>query len=179
MCFPLWLSLCGTLCTYWTCMTASFSIRGIFSCYLFNIFSSPISLSSPSGTPIMWMLLHLVVSQWALKWSLFLFIFFPLICFCGSGISSDVFPLVGLGPGACGIPLGGRNWCLPTGGSWLFGGQGHATGVFRGSLSADGYGCVPTLLLLDLGQPSTGAIECCMGPGLGAKVAILQREHTE
>ena len=44
--------------------------------------------------------------------------------FCGSGISSGVCPLMGLGPGACGILLGRRDWCLPTGGSWLSGGQG-------------------------------------------------------
>lgn len=58
-------------------------------------------------------------------------------------------------------------------------GRAMPKSVFRGSLSADGYGCVPTLLLFNLRQPSTGAIECWVRPGLGAKVAILQRDNTE
>ena len=67
---PLWYSL--HFLNLYDCFL--FHVRGVFSCHLFNIFSSPISLSSPSGTPIMWMLLHLVVSQWSLKWSSFVFL---------------------------------------------------------------------------------------------------------
>ena len=39
-------------------------------------------------------------------------------------------------------------------------GRAMPKSAFRGSLSADGYGCVPTLLLFDLKQPSSGAIAC-------------------
>ena len=39
-------------------------------------------------------------------------------------------------------------------------GRAMPKGVFRGSLSTDGHGCVPTLLLFDLRQPSTRAIAC-------------------
>lgn len=44
---PLWYSL--HFLNLYDCFL--FHVRGIFRCYLFNILSSPISLSSPSGTP--------------------------------------------------------------------------------------------------------------------------------
>ena len=117
---PLWYSL--HFLNLYDCFL--FHVRGVFSCHLFNIFSSPISLFpfwDPYNVNVAAFGGVTVVSQMVL-------ICFPLICFCGSGISSGVCPLVGLGPGACGILLGGRDWCLPTGGSWLSGGQGHAKG---------------------------------------------------
>ena len=65
----------GTLCTSWPRLTISFSVLGkspaIFSS---NIFSGPFSLSSPSCTPIMGMLVHLMLSQKSLRLSSFLFI---------------------------------------------------------------------------------------------------------
>ena len=47
-----------------------------------NIFSVPfsLSLSSPSGTPIIMMLVHLTLSQSSLRLSLFLFNLFSLFC---------------------------------------------------------------------------------------------------
>ena len=72
------LILYGTLCTSWTWVTLSSSRLGRFSAIISsNIFSSPLSLSlsPPSGTPIMQMLVHLMLSQRALKLSPFFFFF--------------------------------------------------------------------------------------------------------
>ena len=52
-------------------------IREVFGYYLLNIFSGPLSLSS-SGTPVMQMLVHLMLSQRSLSLHLFLFILFYL-----------------------------------------------------------------------------------------------------
>ena len=52
-----------------------------FRSYLFKYFlKSFLSLSSPSGTPIMQMLVHLVLSQRSLRLSSFLFILFSIFC---------------------------------------------------------------------------------------------------
>ena len=59
--FLLWFILPGTLCTSWTWVAISFPMLGKFSTIISsNIFSGPFSLSSPSGTRIMRMLLHLM-----------------------------------------------------------------------------------------------------------------------
>ena len=56
--------LYGTLCPSWTWEAISFSMLGKFPTIVSsNIFSGPFSLSSPSGTPIMRMLLHLMRSR--------------------------------------------------------------------------------------------------------------------
>ena len=60
----------GTLCASWTWFTISFSMLGKFSALIsLNIFSGPFSLSSVSGTYIMRMLLHLMLSQMSLRLS--------------------------------------------------------------------------------------------------------------
>ena len=59
--------LYGTHCTFWTWVAISFPMLGKFSTIISsNIFSSPFSLSSPSGIPIMRMLLCLMLSQMSL-----------------------------------------------------------------------------------------------------------------
>ena len=45
-----------------------------------NIFLGPFSLSSPSGTPIIQMFVHLMLCQRSLRLSSILFIFFSLFC---------------------------------------------------------------------------------------------------
>ena len=52
----------GVLCAFWT-LTISFPMFRKFSAIVSStIFSGPFSLSSPSETPIMWMLVHLMLS---------------------------------------------------------------------------------------------------------------------
>ena len=58
------------------------------------IFSGPFSLSSPTGTLIMWMLVHLTLSQRSLKLSSFLLITFSFILFHGSNFYNSVFQLI-------------------------------------------------------------------------------------
>ena len=56
-------------------------VREIFSCYDFSYVLWPflsLSLSPPSETPIMQILVHLIMSQKSLKLSSFLFIFFSV-----------------------------------------------------------------------------------------------------
>ena len=75
--FLLGLNLPGTVCASWTWMAISFPMLGKFSTIISsNVFSGPFALSSPSGTPIMRMLLCLMLSQRSLKVSSFLFILF-------------------------------------------------------------------------------------------------------
>ena len=77
--FLLGFILYGTLCTSWTQLTISFPMLGKFSTIISsNIFSDHIFFSSSSGTPIIRMLVHLMFSQWSLRLSLILFIFFFL-----------------------------------------------------------------------------------------------------
>ena len=69
----------GTLCTSWTLFTIFFPILGKFSAIISSdIFSDPFSLSSPSGVLIMWMLIHLMLSQRSLRLSSFFCSFFFL-----------------------------------------------------------------------------------------------------
>ena len=75
--FLLGFILYGTLCSSWTWVAISFPMLGKFSSIISSdIFYGPFSLSSPSGTPIMQMMLHLMLSQRCLRLSSFLFIFF-------------------------------------------------------------------------------------------------------
>ena len=79
--FLLGFILYGTLCTSWTWVTISFLMLGKFSAITsLDIFSGSFSCSSHSGTPVMQMLLHLMLSQRCLKLSAFLFILFSLFC---------------------------------------------------------------------------------------------------
>ena len=72
------LILYGTLFTSWTSVTVSCPRLGMFSAIMSsNIFSGVLSLSSPSGTPIMQILLYLMLTQKSLKLFSFLFILFP------------------------------------------------------------------------------------------------------
>ena len=71
---------------YW--ISVSFFRFGTFSFIISsNTFLTLLSLSPPSGTPIMWMLVHLILSQRCLKMvSVFIFLlavligWFPLFC---------------------------------------------------------------------------------------------------
>ena len=74
--FLLGFILAGSLCASWTWLTISFPIWGDFSAIISSdIFSDPFSLSSLSGTHIMGMLVHLVLSQRSL-WLSSSFFFF-------------------------------------------------------------------------------------------------------
>ena len=72
----------GTLCASWTWLTISFSMLGKFSTIISSkIFSYCLFFSSSSGTPIIQMLVHLILSQRSLRLSLVLFSLFTLFCF--------------------------------------------------------------------------------------------------
>ena len=71
----------GTLCTSWTWLTISFSMLGKFSTIICSKnFSYPFFFSSSSGTPIIQMLVHLILSQRSLRLSSVLFLLFTLFC---------------------------------------------------------------------------------------------------
>ena len=75
--FLLGFILLGTLCASWTWLTIFFPMLGKFSASITsNIFSDPFSLSSPSGTSIMKMLVHLMLSQRSLRLFSFFSFFF-------------------------------------------------------------------------------------------------------
>ena len=77
------MSWCVSLWVYpvWGLMTVSFSMLGKFSTIISSkIFSYPFFLSSSSGTPIIRLLVHLILSQWSLKLASVLFILFTLLC---------------------------------------------------------------------------------------------------
>ena len=75
--FPLGLILYRTLWASWTCLTISFPMVGKFSTInSSNIFSARFFYSSSSGSPIIWMLMRLMLSQSSLKLSSILFILF-------------------------------------------------------------------------------------------------------
>ena len=79
--------LYGTLCTSWSWMLVSFPRLGKFLAVIYsNIFSGLLSLFS-SGTPIMQILVHLMLSQRYLKLS-FLFILFFFFFFCSAVVIS-------------------------------------------------------------------------------------------
>ena len=76
--FCLGFILFGTLCVSWTWVIISFPILGKFSTIISSsIFSWSFFLSSSSGTPMIWMLGHLTLSQRSLRLYLFLLILFP------------------------------------------------------------------------------------------------------
>ena len=88
--FLLGFILYGTLCASWTWLTISFSMLGKFSTIISSkIFSYPFFLSSSSGTPIIQMFTHLILSQRSLRLSSVLFILFTL--FCSSEVISTIF----------------------------------------------------------------------------------------
>ena len=69
--------LFGTLCASWTCKSISFTKLGKFSFLIFSKrFPISCSFSSPSGTPMMWMLEYFKVFQKLLPLSLFFWILF-------------------------------------------------------------------------------------------------------
>ena len=78
--FLLGFNLYGTLCASWTWLTISFLILGKFSTIISsNIFSVPFFFSS-SGTPIIQMFVHSMLSQRSLRLSSVLFLLFSLFC---------------------------------------------------------------------------------------------------
>ena len=77
--FLLGFILYKTLCVSWIWLAISFSILGKFSTIISSkIFSYPFFFSSSSGTPIIWMLVHLIGSHQSLRLSSVLFILFTL-----------------------------------------------------------------------------------------------------
>ena len=77
------------LCASWTWLTISFSLLGQFLTIISSkIFSYPFFYSSSSGTPIIWMLVHLILSLRPLRLSSVLFILFTLVC------SSEVISII-------------------------------------------------------------------------------------
>ena len=86
--------LCMELSVLFPHEWVSFPIFGKFSLIISsNIFSGPFSLSSPSGVLMMWMLVHLKLSQRSLRLSsVFLHSFF-FILFCSSDFYHSVFCL--------------------------------------------------------------------------------------
>ena len=77
--FLLGFILYGTLWASWTWLTISFSMLGKFWTILSSKnFSYPFFFSSPSETPIIWKLVHLILSQKSRRLSSVLFILFTL-----------------------------------------------------------------------------------------------------
>ena len=76
-----------TLCACWTWLNISFSMLGKFSTIISSkFFSYTFLFSSTSGTPIIQMLLHLILSHGSLRLSSVLFILLTL--FCSSSVIS-------------------------------------------------------------------------------------------
>ena len=68
-------------CISWTWLTISFTMLWKFSAIISpNIFSGPVLLSSPSGTPMMQMLAHLILYQRSFRLSSFLFTLCSIFC---------------------------------------------------------------------------------------------------
>lgn len=70
----------GALWNSWTCMSVSFPRLVKFSVIILQINFLVLSVSSPAGIPIMWMLFHLMLSQMSLNLSSLLSLFFFLLC---------------------------------------------------------------------------------------------------
>ena len=86
--FLLRFTLYGTLCASWTWLTISFSMLGKFLTIIASKnFSYPFLFSS-SGTPIIQVLVHFILSQRSLRLSSALFILFTL--FCSSEVISTI-----------------------------------------------------------------------------------------
>ena len=90
--FPLGFILYGILCASWIWLIISFFMLGKFSTIISSqIFSCPFFLSYSSGTPLIQMLVHLILSHRSLKLSSVLFILFTLFTlFCSSEVISTV-----------------------------------------------------------------------------------------
>ena len=83
---------CLGLYTSWTWLTIFFFTWGKFSSiFPSNIFLGSFSVSSPSGTPIMWILIHLTLSQRSLRRSSLKKFFFFYIQFCHNDFHHSVF----------------------------------------------------------------------------------------
>ena len=68
--------LYGTLCASWTWLTISFSMLGKFSTIIcLKFFSYPLFFFSSSGIPIIWMLVHLILSGGLWDYPQFLLVF--------------------------------------------------------------------------------------------------------
>ena len=84
MCFGVFLLgfiLYGTLCASWTWLPISFPMIWKFLTIISsNIFSDPFYFPS-SGIPVIWMLVHLMLSRKSLRLSSILFFLFSLYCF--------------------------------------------------------------------------------------------------
>ena len=87
--FLLGFILYGTLCTFWTWLNFSSSMLGKFSTYnLLKIFLIPFLFLFFFWDPIIWMQVHLILSQRSLRLSSVLFILFTL--FCSSAVISTI-----------------------------------------------------------------------------------------
>ena len=83
----------GICCASWISGSDSFPIFEKFSSIISpHIFSCYFSLSSPSSTPIMWILLQLKLSENPLRLSSVVFILFSLFCFT-SVISTSMYSI--------------------------------------------------------------------------------------
>ena len=92
--FPFGLILYGNCYASWIWLSFSFPIGRKFSdIFSSHTFSGPFSFSSPSGIPIMQMLVHLKLSQRSHRLSLFLFILLSLFCSAVSDFQQPVFHL--------------------------------------------------------------------------------------
>ena len=84
--YPAWASLCFlVLFDYFLS-----HVREVSAIISSNIFSHPFPLYSPSRTTIMWMLMHLMLSQRSLMLSSFFFLSFFYILFCISDFQHPV-----------------------------------------------------------------------------------------
>ena len=78
--FLLGIILPGTICTSWTSVNISFPMLGEFSTIIYSNIFSDFFPSSPSGTHIIWMLVHLM-SHWWLRFFWLIFLLCLLFCF--------------------------------------------------------------------------------------------------
>ena len=93
--FCLGFILFGILCVFWTWVIISFPILGEFSTIISSsIFSWPFFLSSSSGTPIIQMLEHFILSWRYLRLSSFLLIHFS--CFLSDSFISTILSSISL-----------------------------------------------------------------------------------
>ena len=87
--------LLETLCASWTWLTTSFPMLGKFSSVSSSdVFSGPFSLSSPSGTPMVQMLVRLMLSQRSVGLSSLFFLSFFYVMFRGSDFRHSVLQVI-------------------------------------------------------------------------------------